>query len=128
VDPGAAGTTTSGETIYEKDLTLAVGLDLRDLLVKDGYTVVMSRTEDTTVFIPTEGDMNGEVLTADGERKDLEARVRCANSVQAQVLVSIHFNAFDDPSVGGVETFYDDARPFSPQNLRLADLIQGNNG
>jgi N-acetylmuramoyl-L-alanine amidase len=124
VDPGASGTTTSGETIYEKDLTLAVGLDLRDLLVKDGYTVVMSRTEDTTVFMPTEGDMNGGALSADGERKDLEARDRCANSVQAQVLVAIHFNAFNDPSVGGVETFYDDARPFSPQNLRLADLIQ----
>jgi N-acetylmuramoyl-L-alanine amidase len=38
--------------------------------------------------------------------------------------LSIHFNAFTDPSVGGSETFYDTARPFSDQNERFAGLIQ----
>ena len=40
------------------------------------------------------------------------------------VLVSIHFNAYDDLSVGGTETFYDAARPFVSDNKRLATDLQ----
>ncbi|HLJ68553.1 MAG TPA: N-acetylmuramoyl-L-alanine amidase, partial [Chloroflexota bacterium] len=47
-----------------------------------------------------------------------------ANAAGAQLLLSIHFDAFDDPSVGGVETLYDPSRPFSAANLRFAQLVQ----
>ena len=48
----------------------------------------------------------------------------CANAAAADVLVAIHFNAFEDPSVGGAETIYDDVRPFADRNLKLAKLVQ----
>jgi N-acetylmuramoyl-L-alanine amidase len=39
-------------------------------------------------------------------------------------MVSIHFDGFSDPSVGGTETFYDAARPFAGENKRLATDLQ----
>ena len=124
VDPGASGTTSSGTTIWEKDVTLAVGLDLSTLLRNQGYTIVLSRDSDTLVTRTVRGDLNGKLLTAAGEHRDLVARVACANAARAQALVAIHFDAYADPSVNGAETLYDNARPFSAANRRLADLAQ----
>jgi N-acetylmuramoyl-L-alanine amidase len=39
-------------------------------------------------------------------------------------LVSIHFDGYSDPSVGGTETFYDAARPFAAANRLLATDLQ----
>lgn len=123
-DPGTHGQTTAGNTVYEKDLTLATARKLTTILRADGYGVVLSRTRDGSVAPLAPGDAPGGVYSVDGDHKDLVARVACANASHAQLLVSLHFNGFDDPSVGGTETFYDDARPFTPQNLTLAQLVQ----
>jgi N-acetylmuramoyl-L-alanine amidase len=45
-DSGTSGVTSTGRTVYEKDLTLATGLDLVPLLREQGYRVVMSRIDD----------------------------------------------------------------------------------
>jgi N-acetylmuramoyl-L-alanine amidase len=124
LDPGTSGTTTSGKTIYEKDLTLAVGLDVTTTLRNEGYTVVLARNTDTLITRIQSGDVNGKLLTAAGEHRDIVARVACANAANAEALVSIHFNAYADPSVNGAETLYDNARPFSAANKRLALLAQ----
>jgi N-acetylmuramoyl-L-alanine amidase len=63
------------------------------------------------------------VLTNSGVHADALARIACANASKADALVSIHFNAFNDPSVGGQEIYYDDARDFSGASLRLAKLL-----
>lgn len=123
-DPGAAGTTSGGATIHEKDLTVHIGLDLLALLRQDGFTVVMSRAADTLVMRPRAGDLNGRLLTSTGEHRDIEARVACANASGADALISLHFNADGDPSTNGAETLYDNARPFSAANQRLARLAQ----
>ncbi|HEY8283514.1 MAG TPA: N-acetylmuramoyl-L-alanine amidase [Chloroflexota bacterium] len=123
-DPGASGVTSSGATIYEKDVTLAVGLDVSTLLRDEGYTVVLSRDTDSLVTRTLPGDLNGKLLTAAGEHRDLVARVACANAAHAQALVAIHFDAYGDPSVNGAETLYDNARPFRAANRRLATLAQ----
>lgn len=126
-DPGTDGLTTTDETIYEKEVALATALKLRDRLRAEGYTIVMSRVTDTSVAIPTTQDRNGTVMTAAGEHDELQARVACANAAHADLLLSIHFNGFGpDHTVGGVQTFYDDARPFSAQNLAFADQVQTN--
>lgn len=124
-DPGAAGSMSSGSTIYEKALTLAVAQDLAAVLMHDGYGVVLARTSDTSVARLSSGDTDGHGLLTDaGVRRDILARVLCANASNATVLVSIHFNAFADASVGGAETFYDEARPFASDNRRLAQRIE----
>jgi N-acetylmuramoyl-L-alanine amidase len=125
-DPGTQGTTTRGTFIYEKDLTLATTQMLAGLLRADGYTVVMSRVQDGSVAALTSADLPDGVFSAAGKHKDLLARVACANASHAAVLLSLHFNGFSNHAVGGVETFYDDARSFSAQNLALAKLVQQN--
>ena len=123
VDPGALGETTAGAQVQEKDVTLATGLRLMHRLQNDGYAVLMSRTSDSTVadLGPDDSDANG--FTATGEHRETAARVQCANSGHAQLLIAIHLNSFTYPSVGGAETIYDSERPFSGDNARFAGLV-----
>jgi N-acetylmuramoyl-L-alanine amidase len=82
-DPGAVG--PSG--IQEKDVVLAIGLQLRDLLKDElGLDVVMTRSTD--VFIP------------------LEERTAIANKVGADLFLSVHANAAANRSAAGIETYY----------------------
>jgi N-acetylmuramoyl-L-alanine amidase len=124
LDPGVVGTTASGRTVLEKDSTLAVAVVLARLLRADGYVVVMSRTKDTTVLKLSSSDSNYGSITSSAEHRDLAARAACANAAGADVLVSIHFDGYSDPLVGGTETFYDAARPFATANRRLATDLQ----
>lgn len=89
IDPGHGGKDTGTQNralrLNEKTFTLKVGLRLRDLLVKRGYKVVMTRTDDR--FIP------------------LPDRAGIANRAGSDLFVSIHFNAASDPGVHGTEVF-----------------------
>jgi N-acetylmuramoyl-L-alanine amidase len=123
-DTGAQGMIAAGKAIDEKTETLAVALDMLPLLQKAGYHVALSRTGDTSVVRLRPAYVQNGLYSIPGEHADIEARIDCANAAHAQLLLSIHFNAFDDPSVGGSETLYDDARPFSGDNLRFAQLVQ----
>lgn len=124
-DPGAAsGTSSTGQNIEEKNVTLPVALDAAQQLRAQGYRVVLSRTTDSSVVQLTPGDLNGPLFTTAGEHADLIARVTCANLSGAAALVSIHFDAYPDPSVGGATTLYDTARPFASANQDLATDLQ----
>lgn len=123
LDPGVVGA-TGGRQLLEKDATLAVAVRLSDLLRGDGYRVVMARTEDTMVTKLSATDSVMGSLLGSAVHRDLLARAACANAAGAVALVSIHFNAFSDPSVGGTESFYNSARTFSSANRRLATDLQ----
>jgi N-acetylmuramoyl-L-alanine amidase len=123
IDPGVVGS-AGGRQLLEKDATLAVATRLSALLHADGYRVVMARTQDTAVTKVSGADSVLGSLTASAEHRDLLTRAACANAAGASVLISIHFDAFSDPSVGGTETFYDTARPFAADNKRLAADLQ----
>ena len=123
LDPGVVGGTAAHQ-VLEKDVTLSVASRLSDLLRAAGYRVVMARTQDTTVIKLSASDSVYGSLTASAEHRDLAARAACANAAGAAALLSIHFDAFEDPSVGGTETFYDSARTFAPANRKLATEVQ----
>jgi N-acetylmuramoyl-L-alanine amidase len=123
-DPGALGSTSNGAALQEKTATLAVAMDTLPLLRQAGFHVALARIEDGPVARLTSGSLSGGVYTIQGEHADIAARVDCANAAGAALLLSIHFNSYDDPSVGGIETVYDDVRPFSADNLRFARLVQ----
>jgi N-acetylmuramoyl-L-alanine amidase len=123
LDPGVVGGAGASQ-VLEKDATLGVATRLADLLRADGYRVVMARTSDTTVIKLSSTDSVTGSLTASAEHRDLLARAACANAAGASVLVSIHFDGFVDPSVGGTETFYDPVRPFAAASKRLATDLQ----
>ena len=125
VDPGHGGPDPGavGNGLKEEDLTLAVALQLKDVLRADGFSVVLSRVADTSVAKLADSQVVNGAITNSGAHVDTIARIACGNTAGADAMVAIHFNAFDDPGASGSETFYDDARDFSAANLRLANLL-----
>lgn len=95
IDPGHGGTDPGGvgNGLQEKNIVLDVSLRFRDLLLADtadsagggAWTVHLTRDDDTFV--------------------GLSARADYANSLGADRFMSIHSNAFSDPSANGTETF-----------------------
>lgn len=89
-DAGAVGANGS----MEKNITLAIGLELQKMLEAAGAKVIMTRTTDV------------DVAYKDASAKDeLQARVDIANQVKAQVFVSIHMDAFVNRQVKGTSTY-----------------------
>ncbi|HVC32653.1 MAG TPA: N-acetylmuramoyl-L-alanine amidase [Chloroflexota bacterium] len=125
VDTGTIGTTDDGTTIEEKNVALAIAQRTANHLRQDGIGVELSRTDDSLPgSTPADYTGDGQVLTPDGVLADLQRRIDRANASGAHVLLSIHLNAFQDPSVGGAETFYDSSRPFADQSKHFATLVQ----
>jgi N-acetylmuramoyl-L-alanine amidase len=123
LDPGSVGTTASRTPIYEADETLPVELDTMANLRREGFRVVVSRTQDTSVVRLAPGDVANHALTIQGVHDDVAARDVCANDAHANLLVGIYFDA-GAPNDAGSVTGYDAVRPFAAENLRLANLVQ----
>lgn len=81
-DAGAIGP----KGLREKSVALDVALRLRDALERDGFRVIMTRSDDR--FIPL------------GRRSEI------ANRAEADLFVSIHANASRRRSVSGYEVYY----------------------
>jgi N-acetylmuramoyl-L-alanine amidase len=123
LDPGGVGSTEAGATVKESTVNLAIELDTMAILRAQGYRVVVSRTENTTVTRLTPSDVDGSLLTVQGVFNDVAARDVCANMARANVLVGIYLDS-GEPWNAGCVTGYDQDRPFSGENLRLATLLQ----
>ncbi len=124
VDPGAVGRTTAGRTVYEADLSLPVELDTMALLRADGFTVVVSRTRASTVMKLRPHDLVDKTLTLEAAHEEVALRDICANEAKANALVGIYFDASTSPFAAGSLTLYDPGRPFSADNLALANSVQ----
>jgi len=81
-DPGAIGV----DGIKEKEVVLSVALNLAEYLKQDGYAVYLTRDKD--VFL------------------SLEERTARANSLEADLFISIHANANRNKKLMGIETYY----------------------
>jgi N-acetylmuramoyl-L-alanine amidase len=123
IDPGAVGYTENGTFITEAAVNLRIELDTMALLRAQGYQVVVSRTQQTTVVRLGPGDVSDDLLTVQGAHADVTARDICANMAKANILVGIYMDG-GFPGAAGCLTAYDPDRRFSAQNLRLATLIQ----
>ncbi|MCS6897092.1 MAG: N-acetylmuramoyl-L-alanine amidase [Nitrospira sp.] len=90
IDPGHGGKDVGAKGprhTEEKDITLKIGLTLRDLLSKQpGLRVLMTRDRD--VFV------------------ELEERAKFANSHNADLFVSIHVNSHPSHHVKGIEIYH----------------------
>jgi N-acetylmuramoyl-L-alanine amidase len=123
IDPGAISR-AAGTAVYEKQVTLAVGLRALGLLRGLGYRVVMSRTADETVARHGPRGLVAGVLSPDAAQREIVARDVCADEAGAQALIGLHMDSFGDPTVAGAETFYARGRPFSTRSRLLADYVQ----
>jgi N-acetylmuramoyl-L-alanine amidase len=90
IDPGHGGRDPGAKGLRgteEKDITLKVGLKLRDLLKRQsGVRVMMTRDRD--VFV------------------ELEDRAKYANNLEADLFVSIHVNSHPQRTVKGIEIYH----------------------
>lgn len=105
VDPGHGGMdggcTFAG--VLEKDINREIADKVADKLQERGYRVVLARKEDELV--------------------DKTDRIEKANRQNARLYVSIHQNSYEDNSVSGIETWYDN-NDGTGNGKRLAALIQ----
>ena len=98
-DPGTKGRRGT----LEKDVNLAVALDLARLLrEEDAFEVLLTRNDDT--FIPL-GD-----------------RSRLANEYDADLFVSIHCNSSPNPREQGFEIYFLSEKASDPEAARLAEI------
>lgn len=104
IDPGHGGT-SSGATLgsrLEKDDTLRLSLLVRDILEERGYTVVMTRDNDSDV--------------------SLEDRCKIANKARASLFVSIHRNSSTSPDATGMEMWVHSSNP-TDDNLLAQNIL-----
>ncbi len=92
---------------FEKDINLKITLKLQAYLEQGGSQVVLTRATD---------DALGSYKSADMAR-----RKNIANSSKADILVSIHQNAYPDSGTRGAQVFYYDN---SDNSKKLATCIE----
>ena len=109
-DPGAVA-----GNFDEKDLNLAIALALRDYFEAGGYTVLMTRTDDTTLAEA------GPDTSSSRKTADTRNRSTLADSLGDAVLISVHQNAFADRSQHGTQVFYGTQ---SGKSQAIAEAIQ----
>lgn len=88
-DPGKTGSQAYAD---EKTLNLAVVEKLQGYLEQSGATVFLTRDTDEAL--------------GGGKREDMAERRRIANESNADILVSIHQNAFPSAKAKGAQVFY----------------------
>ena len=96
-DPGAVS--RSGH--YEKNITLAMAKETRDLLQKAGYKVVLTRDKD--IFIP------------------LRTRIKKAHQANADLFISIHADSAKNSSAKGLSIYTISERASDAEAAALAE-------
>lgn len=107
-DPGMVG--IGG--LEEKGINLAVSMKLKESLEDQGFTVVMTRTEDQGLY--QEGARNKKV-------QDMQNRIEIMEKAKPLLAVSIHQNSYTEESVKGPQVFYYES---SAEGQKLAVSIQ----
>ena len=121
---GFDGGAVSKDGICEKDINLNIALNLKELAERDGWNVVMTRTED--VGLDEGGDARKRIRTRKTE--DLRNRKKIIDETKPVLTVSIHLNSFqEDGSVRGAQTFYPataSENKIVEESRKLAENIQ----
>ena len=85
----------TGKRLYEADLNLAIARKVQKLLEKEGFTVLMSRTDYAFESLP------------------ISDRAKRAKAAGADLLVSIHGNSAENPNANGARVYYNADTSFS---------------
>jgi N-acetylmuramoyl-L-alanine amidase len=115
IDPGHGGSDTGaiGPTgLQEKTPNLQIAKLLKNYLINAGARVVMTRETNVDVGYPNDSDV-----------EELSARVRVAEQEHADLFLSIHNDAYFNPSCNGTATYY---TPKTAADARFAACIQNN--
>ena len=103
IDPGHGGEdggTVGVNGVLEKDLNLSLSKVLGEILEFSGYEVVQTRKEDKLLY-----DRN---VNYHGRKKmlDLKGRLEIAKTVEPDLFIGIHMNAFPEQKYSGLSVYY----------------------
>lgn len=112
-DGGAVG--VNGE--LEKNINLAIALELEKYLKQNNFDVIMIRSGDYAV-----GDQSLSTV-AERKRSDTKARLRAVEEAGDCILLSIHQNHFSQSQYDGAQVFYSENRE---ESAVLAEAIRQN--
>lgn len=96
VDPGAIGLNKT----QEKDINLAISLCLKDILISNGYEVIMTRESDIAIHDEHYKSIS-KIKTS-----DLKNRLKIIEDNPDAITISIHQNKFQSESSHGAQMFY----------------------
>ncbi|MEA4815735.1 MAG: N-acetylmuramoyl-L-alanine amidase CwlD [Lachnospiraceae bacterium] len=102
-DPGKSG--KIGED--EKDINLKISGYLTEYLEQGGAVVVLTRNEDTAL--------------GSAKKEDMKQRKNIVNESDADIMISIHQNAFTSSVVKGAQVFYHES---SEKGKLLSECVQ----
>lgn len=107
-DPGKVGINNA----LEKDINLAIALELKELLELNDITVIMTRDTDAGLYEETDSNKKAA---------DMKKRMGIINQSNVTLAVSVHQNSFTQESSHGAQVFY-----YSPseKGKQFASLMQ----
>lgn len=98
IDPGS-----DSQGFLEKEINLEIALKLQEVLHENGYSVLMTREDDSSLSLRDRSDF--------------------ANEKEADLFISLHQNCYaQDASVQGIEVYYNNDKTTNDQ--QLAQIIQ----
>lgn len=116
IDPGHGGIdggAASRSGMLEKDINLKISMKLKEVLEKQNYTVLMTRTEDVGLY-SDRGSIHSKKV------QDLENRCKMKLESDCDIFVSIHLNMFPQSQYYGAQVWYSDY----PESKKLGELLQ----
>jgi N-acetylmuramoyl-L-alanine amidase len=112
---GPDGGASSKDGVIEKDVNLAITLQVRDYLQQAGALVVMTREDDRDLADPSTKGYSKR------KTEDLYKRAEFIMQKKADLFLSVHLNAIPSPKWSGAQTFYSNS---NKDNANLAALVQ----
>ena len=120
IDPGHGGEdggTVGVNGVLEKDLNLSLSEVLGTILEFSGYEIVQTRKEDKMLY-----DRN---INFQGRKKmlDLKGRLEIAQTIEPDLFIGIHMNAFPEQKYSGLSVYYSKNQAKSKD---AAEIIRAN--
>ena len=111
------GGAVSKDGVKESELNLQIAQRLEEKLKECNFEIIMTRKNENNIALESVQEKTiREIKTS-----DLNNRVKIANESDADVLISIHMNKFEDSRYRGWQTFYSKN---SEEGKALAENIQ----
>lgn len=98
--------------LKEKGINLEISFRLKEILEKDGFTVLMTREEDKGL---------NDSSASNKKAQDMQRRIAFLNDTDPVLTVSIHQNSYSDPEISGPQVFYYES---SQEGKALAEALQ----
>lgn len=107
-DPGSVV-----EEVKESEINLKIALYLKEILLKSGFDIIMTRSDENGLTLPEKTQWN--------KIDDMAYRRKIIDSAPYDIMISIHQNYYADESVRGSQVFYSSCLS---ENEYLAEFIQ----